>query len=295
MFLAKFQSLSICVLLAFFVACNIDKSPLKTDTGIDPAIMGDWYYETTGTIAGDIIVKAIYGVRISQDGAIFPLAVEISTGKLTQSWEAPIGKFLFAQNGRFSLKVYRLGFEFVPQTPINSTYHISSQQLTFETSTENGRITILHKRYLKSRIGNIVAEPVDTHLEMMMGNEWFTNALIYPMPSAFAGYFENDSTLIIRAISQRRYVILFDLEDFNGAATYQLGNETSGRATLYPTTGDVIGVISTDEHPYAGSIIIENFDIMNRRCSGTFYFKIGQIAFTNGIFSLSIYDANQAL
>lgn len=292
MFLTKFQSLSIYVLLAFFVACNIDKSPLKTDTGIDPAIMGDWYYEATGTIAGDIIVKAIYGVRISQEGAIFPLAVEISTGKLTQLSGAPIGKFLFAQNGRFSLKVYRLGFEFVPQTPVNSTYHVSSQQLIFETSTENGRITILYKKYLKSKIGDIVTEPVQTHLEMMMGSELNANTEISAIPSAYSGYYENDSIIIIRATTQRGYVILFDLEDFNGTRIYQLGSETSGRATLYYATGDMIWVISTDEHPYTGSITIENFDIMNRRCSGTFYFKIGNQTFTNGVFSVPIYDTN---
>jgi hypothetical protein len=292
MFLAKFQSLIICVLIAFFAGCNIDKSPLKTDTGIDPAIMGDWYYETTGTIAGDIIVKAIHGVRISQDGVTLPLAVEVSTGKLAELPELSPGTFLFAQNGRFKLRTNQIGFYSGPATTYNSTYRIEAQELMIETMTGNGPIIILHKKYLKSAIGNIVADPVDTHLEMMTGNDHYANAPIYPIPSAYAGYFEDDSTLIIHAISQRRYVIVFSLETIIGTGVYKLGSETSGRAALYPTTGDVIGVISTDQHPYAGSITIESFDIINRRCSGTFYFKIANQTFTNGVFSVPIYDTN---
>ena len=98
-----------------------------------------------------------------------------------------------------------------------------------------------------------------------------------------------DTTLITHSISQNYFVITFNLNNFQGTGTYPLGNETSGIASLYSIRGDAIAVISTDQHPYAGSIIITNFDSINRRCSGIFEFQIDNLIFSNGQFYVPLH------
>lgn len=293
MLLSKFRFLLLFICFLFvisFTGCIVDKSPIENEAGIDPAIIGDWYHKTTGTIAGGISVEAIYGIRILEDGVILPLAIEISTGKLIELPERSPGTFLYAQNGKFSLRTNQLGM--VPPTTYNSTYKVSTHELAVEMMTENGYIHILHEKYIKSRVGNKVTEPVQTNLEMMMGGTLYSNAQIASIPSAYAGLFinENDTPLIINSISQNYQVIVFNLKNFHGAGIYQLGSETSGRASIYSIRGDVIGIVSTDQHPQAGYITVDDFDVVAKVCSGTFEFEIEPFTYSDGVFSVPIYE-----
>lgn len=293
MLFSKFRSLLILTYFSFvviFAGCVADKSPLVNEAGIDPAITGDWYHKTTGTIAGSISVEAIYGIRILEDGVILPLAIEISTGKLIELLEHSPGTFLYAQNGKFSLRTNKLGMV-LPAT-YTSTYKVNSKELIIEIMTEKGNIHILHEKYIKSRIGNKVTEAVQTNLEMKMGNISYSNAQIAPGPSAYAGVLitGSDTTLIVHSISQNYFVIAFNLDNFHGAGRYPLGSETSGRASLFSARGDAISIISTDQHPYAGYITIKSFDLKNKVCSGTFEFEIEAYTYSNGVFSVPIYE-----
>ena len=277
------------LLIIFLTGCTDDKSPTNAHEGIDPAIVGDWYYKEIISLRGRP-PESFYGIRILEDGIIWHLAIEFATGMLKEKPYPELGTFIMANNGIFILKINPIGM--MLGGIYSSTYNVSAEELIFDTKTENGLIPFLNDKYTRSRVGNVVTEPVQANLEVSIGDSLFSNADISSIPSAYASFYidENDSLFTLTSFSQDRQHINFRLENFQDIGTYGLGNETTGSASYYVESGCCIAVITTDQHPYAGSISFETFDLINKTCSGTFDFEIEQITFTNGHFQVPIYQ-----
>lgn len=213
--------------MIFFTGCITDKTPLGNIDQIDPAIVGDWYHISTHSAKG-YPSQSFHGIRIIEDGSIEPLTVETATGKLVLSNAPPPGKFKSAYNGNFILEVYNMGFYQFGGT-YNSTFEVTGSNLYFKYSN---KIPILASSYLKSEIGNVITQPIQSDFKMMIGDTVIYNSPTGAIPSAYASYLilaNNQIQLDIYAQSGPHHLRI-SLSDFSGIGTYELSTATNNEA-----------------------------------------------------------------
>jgi hypothetical protein len=268
--------------------CTRDKNPIYHWGTIDPDLVGSWYNMETQVAYGNPPVS-IKGIEILGDGSINTLAVEWSTGKIQVSSARPVARFMNAIEQKCSVKIFPQGM--LPERIYESNYRIKNSRLYLGNQDQPGAFSWFNDFYEKTTPGEIVTQPIHSEFEVTMDDYHFRNSAFSSSPSAYFRYLspENDTTISILAYENNQHLNIY-LERFTGQGTYLLGSETNGRADYYTSGGCCIAIISTDQYPYAGSITINNFDLSNKRCSGTFNFTIDDQSFTNGRFDIPVYN-----
>ncbi len=274
--------------MILFTQCVTDKTPLGNIDQIDPAITGDWYHIRTHSAKGSPS-ESFHGIRIIEDGSIELLTVETATGKLVLSNSPSPGKFKSAYNGNFTLEVYNMGFYQLGGT-YNSTFEVTGSNLYFKDGNE---IPILASNYIKSEIGNVITQPVQSDFEMMSGDTVIYNSPTGAIPSAYASYLTLTNNQVQLHIYARSgpHRLRISLNDFTGIGTYVLGTATNNDAEYGIWSGDA-GIVYPINQPNAGNVAIENFDIDNQVCTGIFSFEVGyrEIIPISGNFNIPVYE-----
>ena len=100
-------ALSLLLFILTLISCDLI-SPDEDNSEIDSRIIGEWYYVTHyGQGTGP--TERISGIKILENGQVFSLAIETSSGQLSISDTNSIGKIEFANNGSISYSSYGRG------------------------------------------------------------------------------------------------------------------------------------------------------------------------------------------
>lgn len=267
--------------LVVTTSCNFDRSPVSSEKRINPLIIGDWYYRTTDSIVGQP-KEFIYGIRIEGDGTAWKLAIVTATGKLAMVPNRKLGIFLEAFNNQFVYKNNPEGMEL--EITFTSKYKVSPNQLDLDMNTG------VYKTYYRSQLGDSLTRPIKTEYELLMNGEKWENKKVSAAPSAFVNfaYSNLDTVLNIYSYSYHQSFGI-SLAYFSGVGEYILGIDSIFASYLSYGGCEIFGISSEQESSF-GSVTVDTLDLIRGRCSGIFDFTIGTETFTNGKFSLPIYD-----
>ncbi|MCI0696169.1 DUF6252 family protein [candidate division KSB1 bacterium] len=277
-------------LAAFIAICSsCDRNPSSSQISIDPAIIGVWAKHSSSVVE-KMPAQRIDGIEIHEDGAVTLLGVETSSGKLIE-YDSPIrpnSKIIFAQKGKFRIEVPGVGLSI--GGTFEGNYSASASEICFY-KPDSSYLPVLNGKYERSQLGEIVTTPIVSEFYVKIDSNSFFNAKVWPYPSAYASYwFSADSACLqLQAISNnnKEWLSIF-IRGFVGIGSYTLGTESASWASYRVTSGDVVFSIFTNQ-PNAGIVEIKSFDLLNNTCSGTFSFRIDQVNFTNGVFTVPIY------
>lgn len=274
--------------LFLFFNCITDKTPVGNITNFDRAIMGDWYHVSSPSQVG-MPPLSYNGMRVNEEGVVDLLTIEIATGKLVLSNEPAAGKFRRFYNGDFTLEVFQRGFARIGGLH-HSIYEIKDNKIYFP---EANKIPEISSNYTKTEVGTIIAEPVQTRLEMLVRDTHFINSATGSIPTAYAGYIpQTDGEVQFHIYGRNTHFALnIYLNNFSGAGEYILGTTTMNDANYRVLGGDVIYYYPMLEE-IAGYVTVTHFDFLNKRCSGNFNFRLGEYELTDfvGNFDIPVYE-----
>jgi len=281
----------IFVAILFLIGCTTDKTPtgiINTDE-IDEAIVGDWIHESVNLAVGSAPVS-ISGIKISASGEIEDLAIETATGKLVKTNSPSPGYFIYASNGSCVLKANRIGFA------LGGTYSFQykAENSHLQFYEQMGTVPVLRSDYTKSKVGEIVTQPVHSYFEMALKDTVLVNSPVGSFPSAYASYLipnNHQPSLSIHSQSGPHRLHIH-IGNFQSTGTYILGSNTENSGE-YAIWGGDAGIGYWTLEPNSGSITLDSIDLSAYSCSGSFNFEVsdGQTTFMiNGYFEIPVYE-----
>lgn len=262
-----------------FISCDLISSDEEI-TEIDSKIIGEWYYITYyGQGTGP--TERISGIQIKQNGQVFRLAIETSSGQLSISDPNSIGKIKTANNGSISYSSYGSGFSVGGNH--KSSYEVKGDSLLFNLSND-GQIP-LNQFYIKSEIGEQITEPVESDFQINRGNEYiFVNAPISSAVSSYAYLFNIDSSFVIVAAGSNEFYHI-RITRFEGVGEYDRNSVEISHESF---SGDFILGIGSYSDSSVINLRINKYQ-ESKRISGELNFTIEHTQFTDGMFSIPVY------
>jgi hypothetical protein len=269
---------SITLTFLLLVACSEDE-PIQANNYIDPKLIGEWFLIDTLTLNIPSPEYSFIGFQINHNNQMIPLGIENSTGRVAYLEFPKIDSLIYAFNGKMLINRFWRG----GQTD-TLTYTVKGDDLTLTTDyyTE-----VYHKTTLSSQL----FDPILTDLSVKIDSVSVSNFKVYYYPSAYISKKEPSSIYLLAYISlssrMRSSMISVEINDFNGIGEYVIHYK---KAEYMIIDGDmVIGFYSDSSS--TNTISIDQFDEVNKVCSGSFNFSIENhtIELTDGTFTIPIY------
>jgi len=281
----------------------------RRDTPTKP---GDLQDAVLAPLVGSwVSVKAdsIHGIHIDTTGTIRPLAVELSTGRLTYdrtNWIARLHAFV----------PDTLGIEYITanrRRHFTVAFHVVDSVLTFRQAG----YPPLPAQATAVEIGDQVTEPVAVSFHCRVERqEWQADSIqsrstslfeadsIGPTVSAIATWSAQDTgaTLTIQGTWNARFdspqtrTVTLTLPNVDSVGTFPLGTDTTGIGSYWTRAGDQLFGGSTQHGAGRGRLTLTALDWTAGRCAGTFEFTTDRLfhssrityAVTNGHFDIPL-------
>ena len=291
---------SYILLFLLAVSCNRDYSVLDAGAGIDERLIGDWVTISQSTLPGTPS-NHIKGIRILDSGEIQSLGVETSTGKIKSYFPPKRESYsiLKARNNNIELEQH------IFNPPISRLcfghYSINDTVLYFEKDPDSQYFPI-GGNFFKTTDGTKITKPIISEMTIQLDGELVENQKIYFYPSSYAtDYVPYDSIEFqIISILDNNWKLIINLKNFMGAGRYSLDSLSSVSVRYLRRYGCLIEEYYTSDSD-SGFIEINEFDIQEKVCSGTFEFTISNPEFTeekikcsNGEFRIPFYTSVNA-
>ena len=271
--------------LFIVTGCTTDHNPFQTDNYIDPKIIGTWYMIDPIEVIGQPDFS-VSGFQISKDGFMYNIGVEIKTGNLIKYSDTNYSSQIISTR-KGEMEVYAQKNGMIPERTYFCKYDVNDSNLTFYYDGGGSSI------YKKSKIGNNANDPVVSEFFTIIDSDTFSNAVVWRNPSAYFGYSYYDVDSLVHEIyatSGFNSGILIQLNNFEGIVTYTLGVGNEGMAHFFQ--GYCAIAVYFTEQPNSGYVIINEYDLQNNVCSGTFEFYVSDHdkEFSEGRFRIPIYN-----
>ena len=281
--------------LFIFVSCLRDNSILDIGHGIDDRLINDWVQISYSTSPGSPTTY-IKGIRILPTGEVQSLSVETSTGKLKSYFPPKKESFsvIKAKNNYIEFE------QRILNPPITrlcfGRYSINDTVLNIEKDPESQYISI-SGNFFRASEGDKITEPIISEMKVQINDELVENHKIWSYPSAYCT--ENvpyDSIKFqIKSNLNNSWDLEINLKNFTGTGKYNLDSTTNVYVRYSRNLGCLIEEYSTSALD-SGFIEINEFDVQETVCSGTFNFSIinqeiseEKIIFSNGEFRIPLY------
>ena len=263
------------IIILGVISCNLLDS---NDQEIDSRLIGEWVAKVT-PIQANVPKEFISGIQIRENGQVYLLAIETSTGKLKLDSDS-IGILLKASNNSLIYENHQIGM--LLSSKSKGSYTIKNDSLFL--LTESGYF--IDGNYKRAKLNSIITTPIKSQFTINIDGEEFTNDNISRYPSAYAYLTDGKLTIISRGNDKNyKYIgIHINVDNFIGIGDY---NESTTEIFYEIGGEDVIMVTSTEFDSSEIYLNVEKID--NKQISGEVNFKIGNTVFSNGIFDVPLY------
>lgn len=274
------KSLYCSVIISFLliVGCSED-NPTQFNNYIDPKLYGEWYLIDTLTLNIPSPEYSFIGFQINHNNQMIPLGIENSTGRVAYLEFPKIDSLIYAYNGKMLINRFWRGGQ--TDTLI---YTVEGDDLTM---TNDYFTEVYHKTTLSSQL----FDPIVSDFSVRTDSISVSNFKVFYNPSAYLSKKDPSSIYLFANISlssrMRSAMISVEINDFNGIGEYVIHYK---KAEYMIIDGDmVIGFYSDSSS--TNTISIDQFDEVNKVCSGSFNFSIENhtIELTDGTFTIPIY------
>jgi hypothetical protein len=243
---------ALLVTIVFFGCKNVNS--VQDKPKIDPEIIGDWY-----SVNSDVLFvgpsQRIGGYKITDEGIMIHLAVETATGRIIVEPNTKPDS-LYANDGMVIITRYNSDYGSRVDT---GTYIIKHDSITLN-------FKIFKYIFQRTKIGDIVTEPIISELSALVNNELYSNVKISAAPSAYGIFYPWNTPTALEIKSES---INFKINNFNGVGQYKLGGISPNIGYWIDFEGDYYLYYSTSDKD-SGTVTVNSFNINNSRCSGTF-------------------------
>ena len=263
------------IIILSLVSCNLLDS---NNHEIDSKLIGEWVYKEIHNQAYGP-KEFISGIQIRENGQVYLLGIETSTGKLKLDSDS-IGIFLSASDNSLVYENHQIGMLLSSESKGN--YIIRGDSLFL--FNEFGYL--FDGKYKRAKLNTIITSPVKSQFSININGEEYLNEIISRSPSAYAYLLNNKLYIISRGNNKKNKYNGFHIEisNYTGFGEYDI----SSTEIFYEVGGeDVIIVTSTEFDSSQIYLKIETID--DTQISGKLDFKIAEVLFSNGIFDVPVY------
>jgi hypothetical protein len=275
------KSIYCCIIISLllFVSCSEDE-PLQANNYIDPKLFGEWYLIDTLTPNFPSPEYSFRGFQINQNHQMIPLGIETSTGSVAYREYPVIDSIVYAYNGKMLLNRFWWGGH---SDTVN--YIVDQEKLILKMDA----ITYL---YHKTSLSTQLLDPIMSNLSVKVDTLSVSNFKVYYYPSTYISK-KGPSNIFLYAnislsSSMSFAMITIEINNFNGIGEYVIPYK---QGKYLVVDGDVVMEFFSDSS-LANIISIDQFDEVNKSCSGSFSFSIGNltIELSDGVFTAPIYQ-----
>lgn len=220
---------------------------------VDPRLVGDWYRFDTLNLAPGINLD---GMHITPEGMIQPLGIELATGRLAVMEGEEVKHILLAKDGL--LVVQHVA---PPDIATDSLRYLVAYNRLVLSDTYRSIV------YRRSQLGSVVTHPEEVILSVGINDTPVQSPRVWPRVPAFVRRLSASAVQLCADIPGGQ--IRIEVEPFSGAGSYSIG---AGKGVLSWWLGDVALQLRTDSLS-TGTIHIDLYDEVARRCSGRFAFS----------------------
>jgi len=272
--------------LIFLFSCSRITDPLYTNQGIDKSIAGYWVNSTDNS-ESDLSSSYRNGYKISEDGSVFSLGVEWSTGKLSVIGAFPY-KILFAQGGNIGLELQPNGLN---QDGVHTGKFVVKNDMIEFLADGESYFPLAQGKFFRSGEGSVIAGSIQTEFSVDINTNSFSNAQVSKMPSAYAEFSEQDNKFYISSRSEDDELINISLENFSGIGKYQFEKASMNSLEYADLSSDccIFVVSSVMDSTRYGELEVTSYSDINKRIEGNFHIKVDYLEFQGGQFNIPIY------